>query len=379
MSKKRVKNSKSRPNTKLNETRSSNNNAIQTPNRRRKKKKRRSKISKLLGLIFGAIYSILASLKIVGSNSNSLVAFVALISVMLLTHFATRRDAYEILLGGVPVSVMRMSDNITLESFTALAIATLESNVGTNVLVNEEVEFRPVNSLRRNINTDERSLQIVASEFTYKVEAGLILVDEREIAIVSSVSEAESIYRGIIQPFVNDEVNIVASGFLEDVQILANFVEREDIVSRDVAVGRLTETSQESRVYEVVSGDNLGHIAAISGMTLDELIEYNPGFTPTTIIRVGDQINVSVTVPLLNVFTEEEVIVTETIHYGVETSLNNSEPSSFSQVVQTGVVGQRNNIYHIIRINGIETESRSVGSEIVAHPIDRIIEVGTAS
>lgn len=378
MSKKRNRNGSKKKNNNL--KLSNDNNTRKPTNRKNKKrKKRRSKIEKIFALIFSTIYSILVSLRLAGNNSNKFATLGVFISITILIFFSTRRNAYEILVDNVPISVISMSNETTEEDFTKLAVATLEAQVNTTVLVNEEVSFRAVNSFGRSINTLEHAIRTVSEEFTYKVEAGRILVDGVEVAIVSSVMEAESIYRELIQPFINDSVNIVDSGFLEDVQIIPYFVYDEDIVSRDIALSRLTTTTSEIQVYEVVVGDTLSTIASSAGMTLPELVEHNPGLTITTPIRVGDQINLSVIIPFLNVYTEEELILTETLPYNIEHIPNDSEHVSFSRVVQTGIEGQSNETYHIRRVNGEEVERRSVEVEIVAHPTDRIVEVGTAT
>lgn len=372
MSKKRSKNKPKKKNVNINVT--SSNDIARRSGTRKRKKKRRSKIAKVLGLVFGTIFS---GLKLFSSDGNRFVTLGILVLIITLSYFAIRRNAYEILLDGVPISVISMDNNTTQEGFTTLAVATLESNVGTNVLVSEEVEFRPVNSLGRNVNTLENAIRSAADMFTYKIEAGLITVNGREIAIVASVAEAESISRELIQPFINEEANLVSSGFVEDMQIIPHFVDREEITSRTVALRRLTETSQESQVYEVVSGDTLSSIASRAGMTLNELIEYNPGFAENMTINIGDQVSLSVTVPLLSVITEEELIVSESIPYTIQSSPVSNEPVSFSRTIQTGVVGQLNETYHISRINGVEVGRNHVGTEVVAHPVDRIIEVGT--
>jgi len=376
MSKKRSRNGSKKQNNNL---KISNDATKRSTKKSKKRKKHRSKIGKIVALIFGTLYSILESLKLVGNNSNKFAALGVFISIAILIFFSTRRNAYEILIDNAPVSVISMANETTEEEFTRLAVATLKAQVGTNVSVNEEVSFRAVNSFGRSVNTLEHAIRTVSEEFTYRVEAGRILVEGVEVAIVSSVLEAEGIYRDLIQPFINESVNIVASGFLEDVQVMPHFVYDEDIISGELAFSRLTATTSEIQVYEVVAGDTLSVIADRAGMTLSELMDYNPGLTQTTPIRIGDQINLSVIIPFLNVYVEEELIFAETLQYNTEYIPNDSEHISFSRVVQIGIVGQSNEVYHIRRVNGEETERWSVEVEIVAHPTDRIVEVGTAT
>lgn len=343
---------------------------------KRNKKKRNSKLSKILRLIFKSIYLILIRFKLIGPHSNKFVTTGICILLVIISVILSYKNSYEILVGGVPVSTIRMSNNITQDEFEVAAIAKLEGQVGTKILLNEEITFRPVNSIRRNINTVDQALSNTTNALTYKIEGGLFVIDEEEVVIVSSVDEANEIYQELIEPFIDDYENVVSTGFIEELEIIPRFIEYEEVYSKDVAINRLTATTQEIQTYEVAQGDTLWGIANRVGMTLDELLEYNQGMTTNTPINIGDNITVAISIPRLNVVTVEKLVLTESIPYQTQTTFNDNQARGVSRVIKPGINGELIRTYHITKVNGFETERTLVNTETV-EPVDEEVEIGT--
>lgn len=341
-----------------------------------KYKKRNSKLSRIFKLLFTSIYGLLIGLKLIGPDSNKAVTTGICILLVVVFAIFSYKNSYQILVGGVPVGTITMSNKITEEEFTDAAIAKLSGQVGTKVLVNEEIKFKPVNSIRKTINTVDQALSNTTNALTYKIEAGLFVVNGEEIVIVSSMAEANEIQQELIEPFIGEGVEIVDSGFLEEVEIVPRFVDYEEVYSKDVAIKRLTATTQETQIYEVAEGDTLWGIANRAGMTLDELIDLNEGLSENSRIITGDKLTVSLSIPRLNVFTVEELVLTESIPYQTQTSLNNNEDTSYRRVITPGVDGELRRKYHITKVNGFETERTLKDTETI-EPVNEEIEIGT--
>lgn len=352
------------------------NNINKSKIKHRKKRKKSPRLLKIFKLIFRSTYNTLISLRLIGKGSNKLATIGVCLILIFAIFFVTNKNSYQILVDNVLISTIERNI-ITEEDFINNSNAMLASRAGTNVLLNEDITFKPVNTLRRNRITVEQALRNVSNVLTYKVEAGIITVNGEEIVTVASVNEANEVYDELINKFIPQGVNILNRGFMEDVEIRRSFVDSEEVSSKETALRMLSVTTQEIQNYEIRQGDVLGSIAAFADMTLDELLELNEGLTLNTPIRQGEHLVISMSVPLLTVVTEEEFIVTKSTPYGVERVYNEGQHVSFSRVIQPGVEGQVRETYIITRINGEEIKRELEAKEVISLPTNQIIESGS--
>ena len=74
----------------------------------------------------------------------------------------------------------------------------------------------------------------------------------------------------------------------------------------------MTQEEEKSDVYEVVSGDTLSEIAIKTNIPLDKLIEMNASLEDeNSMIRVGDELIITVPEPKLAVVRQEEMYYEE--------------------------------------------------------------------
>ena len=98
--------------------------------------------------------------------------------------------------------------------------------------------------------------------------------------------------------------------------------------------------------------------------------------TINTPIKVGDNLNLVVTVPFLSVKTVEQMTYTEKQEKQVEYRTNESKDSSYKKVVQQGKDGQKEVTVEVIRINGFEEGQKVVSETVTVEPVTEIIEIG---
>ena len=78
----------------------------------------------------------------------------------------------------------------------------------------------------------------------------------------------------------------------------------------DEAIEEVTQDEEKNEVYEVVSGDTLLGIALKTDIPMDKLIEMNDSLEDeNSMIRVGDELVITVPEPKLAVVRQEECIM----------------------------------------------------------------------
>ena len=86
-------------------------------------------------------------------------------------------------------------------------------------------------------------------------------------------------------------------------------VSPDQIMSVDQAVQLLKNGTVEHQKYVVKEGDVLGSIANSNGLTLQQIVEINPGLTAESVLKPGQEVNITVLKPYVDVVIEKESLV----------------------------------------------------------------------
>ena len=115
-----------------------------------------------------------------------------------------------------------------------------------------------------------------------------------------------------------DEIRLV------DVTLSANITGREisvdpaEIITAQEAVQLLQTGSAQQEIYTVKAGDVLGSIANTHGLSTVEILQLNPSLTATSILQIGQQLNVTVEKPYVSVKAVYEKKKIEAIDFAKE-------------------------------------------------------------
>lgn len=305
---------------------------------------------------------------------GAVIAFI--IFVALIMFLTLGKNAMKVYLGDDYVGTIKNS-KVAAEDFVNTVTAQLAEETGTNVKINEEIKFVPVHGKKKEFVTPEYAISQIKEKVTYKVEAAVITVDGAPILSLASQAEAEALLNGIIAEYIPEGSNIVESGFVENVETISQFVDSGEIVSPEEALAKLTSGTSTTKDYVVVYGDTLFTIATNNGITVEDILAVNPGMSVETTIVAGDKINLKVLVPFISVKTAENTVFTEKQEKKIEYKQDSTKPVGYKKVVQQGRDGQKKVTSQIIRINGFESEQKTVSETITVEPVTEIIVVGT--
>ncbi|MDE6357548.1 MAG: M23 family metallopeptidase, partial [Eubacteriales bacterium] len=289
----------------------------------------------------------------------------------------TNKNAQEIFVGEKSIGIIS-DKNITTEELTKTALAKLKENLGTDVQVNEEITLKPIHASKKEIVSTEYALSEITKNYTFQVGATAILVDNKEIAVVKNEEEAKSVLSSIASKYITEGATQVSEPtFLQNVELKEKFVLEEDITESATAISLLDVNTEQGQKYSIKSGDTLYGIAINADMTMEELLKLNPGLTENSMLKIGQEINLVVPVPLLSVITYEQAVYTEAIPKTTETINNNNEYKTYRKVISAGKDGSKEVTAKITKINGVEDSREIISEKVLAEPTVEKVEVGT--
>lgn len=267
---------------------------------------------------------------------------------------------------------------------------TVKINQFTVTLASKEEVVELLNAAKAKYDKDEM----------YHVE--LVTDDSRELNVMTTdivkVSKSKSSNPNVSSAMINagictvtDELSygkeeledlytggLVDISFADAVEVVESYVQEDEITSLDEAIDLVTKDKEKNKIYEVKSGDSLSVIAENYNTTVDNLVAINENIeNADSMIRIGDEITVTVPEPELSVITKEEQMYTE--EYQAETQYidNDSWYTTQQEVRQEASTGERSVVAVVTSRNGTETGREILHEEIIKESQPAIIERGT--
>ncbi len=149
------------------------------------------------------------------------------------------------------------------------------------------------------------------------------------------------------------------------------------ILTPEEAVQYLQTGTLEKELYSVQSGDVLGAIAMNHNLRTAELLQLNPNLNEDSVLQIGQQINVTVEKPLVNVQVVQEKLLNEKIDYEKIVEEDATMYKGETVIKQQGTEGKKQASYLITEVNGKVTEKTVTKEVILKEPVDHIVRVGT--
>lgn len=166
--------------------------------------------------------------------------------------------------------------------------------------------------------------------------------------------------------------------FDDEVEVVEAFLPKDEITPLNDAIEYITKDQEKNTIYEVVAGDTLSEIALTTNVPLDKIIELNEMLeNENSIIRVGDELIVTIPEPELSVVRTETVYYEE--DYDLETKYiyNDSWYTNESVTRQQPSAGHRNVVADVVYKNKAVKETTILKEEVTMQPVEKIVEVGT--
>lgn len=255
-----------------------------------------------------------------------------------------------------------------------------------------EKMFHPVFDNKEAIEKLEKELDVV-------VDSAELVIGGQSVASFSSNEDAEAVLKAYKLQYVSEDLlneldtrqkanipmgpllegdsRIIDISFSEAVALEKNRVHPDKILSVDQGINLLKKGQKKEQIYKVQERDVLGGIASKHDLSLKDLLNLNPEMSEDSLIKPGDELNVTVLKPFFDVIVKHEVSKKEHISYETEIKEDSSIPKGEQKITQDGQNGERLANYLIYKENGKEVKRETVSEKVIKEPVKEQIIKGT--
>ena len=196
-----------------------------------------------------------------------------------------------------------------------------------------------------------------------------------EAKITDAIASADP---EIEKNFGEYELGILSMNFAQEVEIVETYLPESQLKPVEQAIEEVTKEQETVTTYEVVSGDTLSEISLKVNIPLDDLIAMNETLeNENSMIRVGDELIITVPEPELSVEYQEENYVEEVYDADVIYVDEDSWYTNQTQVLQQPSSGFRKVIAITSYLDSKVVDREIIKEEIVMEAVPKIVKRGT--
>lgn len=288
----------------------------------------------------------------------------------------TKPNAYAVTIDG------RQTAYVTEEAETEAvldSILVLKGEPGT-IRYLEKIAHEPVRVKSNQLTNSQELKGNLEKELSFVSAATAIVIDGKEIGIVSDVALAEQIIESVKQKYLpGEKANLTLESFEveEEVQFVPKEVGLEGFMDPDIIENLILSGTEKMETYQVEKGDSLWTIARKNNLTVEDLKEANQ--LKSELLSIGQELKLIKAEPMLHLVATYNINKTENIPFKVKYEANNSLYVGQEQTKKTGVSGKKEVQYKVVERNGLEIAKEIVGEKILKEPVEGIVSRGTKS
>lgn len=243
-----------------------------------------------------------------------------------------------------------------------------EGKFGIELTQDNEREFNVLTAkiVDRQEKQEEETQQENASVF---MEAGI------QARFTQMTEEVEP---EIEKSFEDYDLGLMTMNFAEEVEIVEAYLPESQLKPLETAIDEVTKEQEMQTTYEVVAGDTLSEIAIKVNIPMDQIIAMNENLeNENTMIRIGDELIITVPEPELSVEWKEENYIEEIYDADIIYIDNDEWFTTQTKVLQQPSAGFRKIIAISSYLNDKEVGREIVKEEVVMEAVAKIVERGT--
>ena len=227
----------------------------------------------------------------------------------------------------------------------------------------------------------KRELNVLTTEIVDKdkVEAA----EDQEVRTQAGMESAFTEMLKDVQPvgeldFSDYPEGLMSIAYSDKIEIVESYLLEEELQPIAEAIDSVTKLQETQQIYEVVSGDTLSEIALNHNLPMEDLVAINDAIEDeNTMIRVGQEIVITVPQPDLSVDRQEESIYTEDYEAEVQYVPNDDWYTTDQVTLQDPSAGRRKIVALTTYHNDSEVSREVVKEEVYAEAVPKIVERGT--
>ena len=166
--------------------------------------------------------------------------------------------------------------------------------------------------------------------------------------------------------------------YAEKIEVVEAYLLEDELTTVEEAVDLVTKEQETQIIYKVVSGDTLSQISLDNNIPMDELVAINDALEDeNTIIRIDQELIITVPEPELSILWKEEQVYTEDYEAEVQYIPNDGWYTTQRVTRQEPSAGRRKVAATIAYKNGQEIGREILMEEVYAEAVPKIVERGT--
>lgn len=182
----------------------------------------------------------------------------------------------------------------------------------------------------------------------------------------------------IEKDFEDYNLGLIDISYADKIEVVEAYLLEDELSSVEEAVNLATKEQETQVIYKVVAGDTLSQICLANNIPMDELIAINDALEDeNTMIRVDQELIITVPEPELSIIWKEEQVYTEDYEAQVQYIPNDDWYTTQSVTLQEPSAGRRKVAAVIEYENGQEISREILKEEIYADAVPKIVERGT--
>lgn len=227
---------------------------------------------------------------------------------------------------------------------------------------------RELNVLTTAIQTKEEKQEEVEEKDVF-APAGVDATLDEMFASIEPDKEKE---------FSDYELGLVSLEFGDTIEVVECYLDENELTPIEQAIEEVTKDQEKNQIYEVVAGDTLSKIAMDNNLTIEKLIAMNEALEDeNSMIRIGDELIITVPEPELSVEWQEEVYYEEDYEEEVIYVDNDSWYTTQTKTLQEPSAGHRKVVARVSYRDRAETGREILKEEVTYEAVPKIVERGT--
>ncbi len=258
-----------------------------------------------------------------------------------------------------------------------------ERAMGVPVALSSTVELAKVKpGPGETILTGDALRQACQAEINYVTRVWAIAVAGQDVAYVRTEAEAKQVVPSLIDDYRKSllkkgNTNVLSISLDRQVTCHESEAPVAEVGDVEQAKRILLRGTDKTLVHVVTRGESLWGIAASASLTVADLRKANPGLTNVNVIRIGQEINLIVPDPYVNLKSTEKYAYIKYLPFGESVRQDSSLWPYEGYVEKAGVHGRNEVMVEIDRVNGDEVARRLVSERNLSGSTSQYYVQGT--
>ncbi|MEH7441913.1 M23 family metallopeptidase [Bacillus sp. JJ1122] len=264
-----------------------------------------------------------------------------------------------------------------------------------------DVSFIPEQVFSSAANTDSSEvLNAIKSQMAVQAEASALVIDGEPVAYLKDQEASKEVLKKMMLEYVSEEelaglenrkkspnlpipevkeneTRLLDVRFTKNVSQSSEKIDPEKILMVEEAIKLLKKGTLEEQKYQVKDGDVLSSIASSHNLKLTQLLSLNKWLNEDSVLKPGQELNVTVLKPLVEVVVDRQAYVKEEVAFQKEVVNNPKMFKGDTKKQQTGKNGVNGKIYVTSEKNGQVVKKEAIKTEVLQKPVNEIIIKGT--